>query len=167
VDMDTGAQADCVSNGWAEEMQLKPYKKPYPRTLGVVGAQTTQTQGAYWVRYTMTDSQGVTREYLRPFLAVKRDPDESPLLIGELGLETMRIDLSLRTREEGGPTWKYNLNLKSFVKHETTKKFRKRLRKSPKVYALVEINHLIQGPSTTGQGLPPQLDSFLDVFSAT
>jgi len=91
----------------------------------------------------MTDSQGVTREFYRPFLAIERDSTESPLLIAEPGLEAMRVDIKFQTQREGGPKWNYSLDQKSFIKLESPKKFRKRLRKSPKVYALIEINHLI------------------------
>ena len=41
----------------------------------------------------MTDSQGVTQEFYRPFLAIERDSTKSPLLIAELGLEAMRVDI--------------------------------------------------------------------------
>jgi hypothetical protein len=157
VDMDSGAQVDCVSWKWAKSMDLKPYKKPYPKSIGVVGNLTTQTYGAYWVRHQMTDSQGVTREFYRPFLAIERDSTESPLLIAEPGLEAMRVDIKFRTQREGGPKWNYSLDQKSFIKLESPKKFRKRLRKSPKVYALIEINHLIQSQKEKGDIIPEHL----------
>jgi hypothetical protein len=136
VDMDSAAQADCVSHTWAKQMELKPYKKPYPVTLGVVGNQTTPTYGAYWVRHTMTDSQNITREFYHPFLAVDRHHTESPLLIGEPGLEAMRIDVAFRTRQEGGSTWNYCLDPKGFIKVESAKKFRKRLKCKWQIHAL-------------------------------
>ena len=75
-------------------MSLKIYKKFYPPLVGGISDTCVTSYGAFWVRYRVDDSRGVTREFYRPFLAVDRDPTESPPLIGEPGLEDVRIDVA-------------------------------------------------------------------------
>jgi reverse transcriptase-like protein len=129
-----------------------------------IGHLRSQAKGAYWVRYTLRDSVGVVREQYRPFLAVEREPDEAPLLIGKPDLQQIGVDISLRPE---GVKWQYSLHKvnKPFVKVESEKRFKKRLRKSPKVYALVAINHLIQSNTKGPDELDPRLKEYLDVFS--
>ena len=39
VDLDTGAQVSCISKDWAQQNRLKPYNRPVPKKLGVVGGR--------------------------------------------------------------------------------------------------------------------------------
>ena len=66
VDLDTGAQVSCISKDWVQQNRLKPYKRQIPKKLGVVGDIEINSQGAYWVRFTLRDTNGVTREFYRP-----------------------------------------------------------------------------------------------------
>ena len=167
VDMDTGAQVSCVSKEWAQAHELKPYTRRYPELLGGVGNTEIVPKGAYWVRFTLQDSAGVIREFYRPFLAVDRAPDEAPLLISKVELEQIGIHIHLLPDE--GCDWRFSLNRdKPFVKEENATRFRKRLLKNPKVYALVPINHLIE---STNKGqvtnkLDARLEAYRDVFTA-
>jgi hypothetical protein len=119
------------------------------------------------VRFTLQDSAGVIREFYRPFLAVDRAPDEAPLLISKVELEQIGIHIHLLPDE--GCDWRFSLNRdKPFVKEENAARFRKRLLKNPKVYALVPINHLIE---STNKGqvtnkLDARLEAYRDVFTA-
>jgi RNase H-like domain found in reverse transcriptase/Reverse transcriptase (RNA-dependent DNA polymerase)/Integrase zinc binding domain/Chromo (CHRromatin Organisation MOdifier) domain/Integrase core domain len=162
--MDTGAQMSCISEQWAREKDLKPYIRKYPKFIAGIGPLRSRAKGAYWVRYTLRDSVGVVREHYRPFLAVEREPDEAPLLIGKPDLQQIGVDIHLRPE---GVKWQYSLHKvnKPFVKVESEKKFKKRLRKSPKIYALVATNHLIQSTTKGPDELDPRLKDYLDVFS--
>ena len=107
----------------------------------------------------------------RPFLAVEKGPDDAPILLGERTLGEIGIDIALRTRDVGGNQWRFSLpkdddNTRCTIKIESAKTFRKRLRKGPKVYALVEHNPLLQGQRTKGKNeLPSVLKEYVDVFS--
>lgn len=105
--MDTGAQMSCISEQWAREKDLKPYIRKYPKFIAGIGPIRSQAKGAYWVRYTLRDSVGVVREHYRPFLAVEREPDEAPLLIGKPDLQQIGVNIYLRPE---GVKWQYSLH---------------------------------------------------------
>ena len=86
--------------------------------VATAGTFTTKARGAFWVRYSLTDRNDVVRQYYRPFLAIDRDPDESPLLIGVPGLKEMRVDIYLSNEEM---VWTYRLNPN--IKIDTRKRF--------------------------------------------
>lgn len=151
-------------------MDLKPCRKRYPEMVAAVGALSAKAKGAYWVRYTIVDHYGVLRQHYRPFLAIDRHADDSPLLIGMPGLKAMGVSIHIGD----DATWHYSLQKhgKPFVEMESSKKFRKRLRKGPRVYALVLHNPLIQQNGDKSlkdilKELPPEISVFEDVFSPT
>src|SRR2546423_2800617 len=164
IDLDTGAQMDCVSFRWAQQAELKPYTRKYPQLLRVAGALSAEAQGAFWVRFTMTDHRGVQREHYRPFLAIDRDPDDAELLLSNGTLREIGISLLLSDEVP----WEYQLKRegKPFVRKETIKQFRKRLAKSPQVFSLVMVNPFIQSMMAQAGQLPRHLqEKFSDVFS--
>ena len=55
---------------------------------------------------------------------------------------------------------------KTSIKIDSFQRFQKRA-KGAKVYALVEVNHLISSKSTLAGTLPKSLQEYLDVFSAS
>ena len=121
----------------------------------------------------MTDHRGVTRSYRRPFLAVDKGLEDSPLLLGERTLGEIGIDISLRREEEGGNRWQFRLptndgDVECAVRVESAKAFRKRLAKGPKVYALVVCNSLLRGEGNpdSEKSLPEILKKYADVFSS-
>ncbi|KAK9364591.1 putative retrovirus poly protein [Lipomyces kononenkoae] len=165
IDLDTCAQIDCVSAKWAEQMELKPYKKRYPELIRAAGALSAEARGAYWARFTMRDDCGVVREHYQPFLAIDRDSDDAELLLSHGTLQELGISLSLADQKT---TWQYQLHRsrKPFIRSDNKKRFRKRLTKSPHVFALVMINPLIQDTVIQNNQLPSHLqDRFSDVFS--
>jgi hypothetical protein len=166
VDLDTGAQVSCISEQWAREKDLKPYTRRYPELIAGIGSLRSLAKGAYWVRYTLQDSNGAVREHYKPFLAVEREPDEAPLLIGNPDLQKTGVDILLRP---GGVKWQYALqqSKKPFVKVEGKKRFQKRLRKYPRVYALIAINPLIQSSTMGPDELDLRLKDYFDVFMPT
>jgi transposase InsO family protein len=171
IALDTCAEVDIVGVEFAKQRRLKPYIKEYPKLWQSAGNMRHQAKGAYWVTWWMTDHRGVTRSYRRPFLAVEKGPEDSPLLLGERTLGEIGVDISLRTEEEDGDTWQFRLptdghDIQPAVKVESAKAFRKRLTKGPKVYALVEYNPLLDKTSQEGKDdLPKALKEYVDVFS--
>ena len=145
-------------------MNLKRYVKKHPQLIAAAGMNNAKVCDAFWVRFTLQDADGVKREFYKPFLAIDQEPSDAPLLIAKHTLEDMEIDLELRPE---GTTWRFALGSKKpFIKVDSAKRFRKFLRKSPKVYALIPHNHLIDsGAVQNDTGLPDQLKDFLDVFS--
>ncbi len=166
IDIDTCAEVDCVSAAWAEEKGLKPYRKRYPELVQAAGALSAQAKGAYWVRYSITDPQGTTRQHYRPFLALERLEDDAPLLIGMPALRDMNVILEI------GPaavTWRYRMGRKGHasIKEESSRRFARRIRKGARVYAAILHNPLIseRSTTTTPNNLPVELQNYQDVFS--
>jgi len=93
------------------------------------------------VRYTFIDRKSVLQQHYRPFLAIDRDSDESPLLIGVPKLKFMGISIHLDQQET---VWEYRL--KPQIKIDSKKRFIARLRKHPKVYSVVLKELLFLGP---------------------
>ena len=122
VDLDTGAQVSCISKDWAQQNRLKPYNRPVPKKLGVVGGVEIKSYGAYWVRFTLRDTNGVTREFYRPFVAVERAPDEAPLLLNHAELQQIGIWIHLLPDQT--PEWYFVLHRgKPFVREEGLQNF--------------------------------------------
>jgi hypothetical protein len=167
IDFDTCSQVDIVSYAWAKKMDLKPYIKKCPQLLATAGRSELSVRGAFWVRYILQDDNGVRREFYKPFLAIDRyqESEDAPLLVSNHTLEEMGINLELRPQRT---TWRFALDRhKPFVKVDSAKRFRRRLQKNPKIYALVACNHLIASASQTKENaeLPDRLKDFTDVFS--
>ena len=171
IALDTCAEVDVVGIDFARQQGLKPYIKKYPRLLQMAGALRSRACGAFWATWEMTDHQGIIRSHRRPFLALNRGSNDTPLLIGERTLGEIGITVSLRTEERGGNKWQYDLDTdhKPFIRMDSPKRFEKRLRANPKVYALV-VQQVLEEPlggNKKGQDhLPEQLLGYEDVFSA-
>lgn len=121
----------------------------------------------------MTDCKGVTWSYKRPFLAVKKAPEDAPLLLRERTIGEISINISLRTKEAGGNRWQFHLPsnsdpIQDCVRVELAKTFQKRLKKGPKVYALLEYNPLLYSTGSTDNEneLLSTLKEYADVFSS-
>jgi transposase InsO family protein len=168
VALDTCAEIDIISIDFAKKRGLKPYIKKYPQLLETAGVVRDKACGAFWATWEMTDHRGVIRSHRRPFLALKKNPEDVPLLIGERTLKEIGTTISLKGDEKGGTRWYYDIDTddKPFVKTESSKKFAKRLRKNPKVYALVAQHVLEKEGDKTKNQLPAQLLNYKDVFSA-
>ena len=169
IALDTCAEVDVIGIDFAKQQGLKPYIKKYPRLLEMAGALKAKACGAFWATWEMTDHQGIIRSHRRPFLAIERGPSDTPLLIGESTLGEIGITVSLRTKKKGGNQWRYDLDTdKPFIKMDSPRRFEKRLRSNPKVYALVarQVFEWTESDKKGQDRLPAQLISYEDVFSA-
>jgi hypothetical protein len=138
IALDTCAEVDVIDMDFAKQRGLKPYMKKYPQLLELAGTMKQKACGAFWATWEMSDHRGVVRSHRKPFLAIKKGPEDVPLLIGERTMKEIGMMISLKTEDKGGYQWYYDLDTnKPFVKTESAKKFVRRLKNSPKVYALV------------------------------
>ena len=102
VALDTCAEVDTIGVEFAKQRRLKLYIKDYPTLWQSAGSIQHEAKGVYWATWQMTDYRGVTRSYRRPFLAIEKGVDDTPLLLGERTLGEIGINISLRTEEIGG-----------------------------------------------------------------
>jgi transposase InsO family protein len=159
VGIDTHAEVDLVDIKLVQQLGLKPCRNTDLPILRAINQQNLHTFGAYNVRLELTDTYGVRKTTLRPYLAVNRDPGDSQILLGMTALNEMRILVDCETYQ-----WQYKMD-KTCIKIESFQRFQKRA-KGAKVYALVEVNHLIASKSALAGTLPESLQPYLDVFSS-
>ena len=67
--------------------------------------QSLYTYGAYNIRLELTDTYGVRRTTLRPYLAIDRDPRDSQILLGITALNKLKILVDCETYQ-----WQYKLD---------------------------------------------------------
>ena len=119
------------------QLGLKQCRNRNLPILRAVNQQDLPTYGAYNVRLELTDSYGARRTTLRPYIAVDRDPGDSQILLGMPALTEQGILVDCEAYQ-----WQYKLE-KSDIRIDSYKRFRKWARNA-NVYALIEVNHLIQ-----------------------
>jgi hypothetical protein len=129
----------------------------------ILRAVNRQNLSTYNVRLELTDSNGIRRETLRPYLAIGRDKDDTQILLGMPTLEKMKIKIDCEKHE-----LQYKLS-KNDIRVISEKKFRKHFGNA-RVYALVQVNSLInpsqKKPSLHGVtvSIPGCIESYADVF---
>jgi hypothetical protein len=175
VGIDTHAEVDLVDVQLVRQLGLKPCRNKDLPILRAINQQNLHTYGAYNLRLELTDSYGVRRTTLRPYIAIDRDQGDSQILLGMPALDKLKILIDCEQYQ-----WQYKLE-KSDVRIDTYKRFRK-WTKNANVYALIEVNHLIRelspikptyptGPTYVKKPiplidkLPACLNPYLDVFS--
>ena len=160
VGINTHAEVDLVDIELVCQLGLKPCRNKNLPILRAINQQNLPTYGAYNLRLELTDAYGLSKTTLRPYLAIDRDPDDSQLLLGMTALNELKILIDCENCQ-----WQYKLD-KSDIQLESYKRFQKRV-KNARIYALVEINHLI--PSTISSLIDKLPDSlkknYSDVFS--
>ncbi|KAN0075064.1 hypothetical protein V8E54_007675 [Elaphomyces granulatus] len=87
VGIDTYAEVDIIDIRFVRQLGLKPCRNKNLPILRAVNQQNLSTYGAYNVRLELTDSNGIRRETLRPYLAIDRDKDDIQILFGMPALE--------------------------------------------------------------------------------
>ena len=103
ITLDSGAGVDLVGIDFVHQLGLEPctrakHQHQIPDIYAVGHAQVPQF-GIYHLRVTLTDRFGRETEFIRPFLAVKRDTTETKLLLGMATLEDLRILIDAETRD--------------------------------------------------------------------
>jgi hypothetical protein len=164
VGIDTHAEVDLVDIQLVRQLGLKPCRNTHLPILRAVNQQNLPTYGAYNLRLELTDTYGVRRTTLRPYLAIDRDPGDSKILLGMTALTELKILVDCETSQ-----WQYKLD-KASVRIDNYQRFKKHAQNAV-VYALIEINHLLQpnqpNPTVSTTLLPQSIQYFQDVFSAS
>ena len=139
--IDIHTEADLVDIRLVRQLRLKPCRNTNLPILRAVNQQNLRTYGAYNLWIELTDSYGVRRTTLRPYLAIDRDPGDSQVLLGMTALAEQKILIDCYTHQ-----WQYKLD-KASIRIDTFRRFRKKANRV-RVYALVEVNHLITSKSS-------------------
>jgi hypothetical protein len=139
---------------------LKPCRNTKLPILRTINQQDLPTYRAYNIRLELTDDYGVRRTSIRLYLAIDRDPGDSQILLGMTALTDLKIPIDCDTCQ-----WQYQITNTNIRLH-TYKRFQRRL-KGARVYALVEIHHLITSEPQLADTLPQTLQDYLDVFAAS
>jgi hypothetical protein len=166
VGINTHAEVDLVDVQLVRQLGLKPCRNKDLPILRAVNQQNLYTYGAYNLRLELTDSYGVRRTTLRPYIAIDRDLEDSQILLGMPALNELKILVDCEQYQ-----WQYKLD-KSDVRINSYKRFRK-WTKNANVYALIKVNQLIRELSlikSTGAipligKIPTCLKPYSDVFS--
>lgn len=111
IGLDTCAEMDFVSLAFVQTMGLQPcarskHQHVVPPIQGA-DAQQIPCQGIYHLRVEITDQWGCNLVMFRPFVAIERSPDDSPLLLGR---PTLR-DLAILIDNETG-SWEFKRKIK-------------------------------------------------------
>jgi hypothetical protein len=172
VGIDTHAEVDLVDVRLVRQLGLKQCRNKDLPILRAVNQQNLATYGAYNLRLELTDSYGVRRTTLRPYIAIDRDPGDSQVLLGMPALNELKILIDCEQYQ-----WQYKIE-KSDVRIDSYKRFRK-WTKNANVYALIKVNQLIcklspikstrpthvTKPVPLIDKFPSCLEPYLDVFS--
>ena len=117
---------DFVSIEFVRSQGLKPcsrknhsHKIP---SIEAAGCLAIKTYGVYHLHCTITDRWGRPFSFARPFVAMDRDPEDTPILLGRPALQEFRIVLINSTMD-----WEFERKKK--VTEYSTKRFKQMLRK--------------------------------------
>ncbi|KAH8588569.1 hypothetical protein B0O99DRAFT_638999 [Bisporella sp. PMI_857] len=91
VGIDTHAEVDLVDIKLVRQLGLKLCRNKNLPILQAINQQQLHTYGAYNLRLELTDTYGVRRTTLRPYLAIDRDPEDSQVLLGMTALTELKI----------------------------------------------------------------------------
>jgi hypothetical protein len=101
------------------QLGLKQCRNKDLPILQAVNQQNLATYGAYNLRLELTDSYGVRRTTLRPYIAIDRDLGDSQVLLRMPALNKLKILIDCKQYQ-----WQYKIE-KSDVRIDSYKRFRK------------------------------------------
>ena len=82
IGIDTHAKVDLVDVQLVRQLGLKQCRNTDLPILRAANRQNLRAYGAYNLRLELTDSYGVRRTTLRPYIAINRDLGDSQILLG-------------------------------------------------------------------------------------
>src|SRR5271170_1582087 len=125
--MDSYAEMDFVSIDFIRSVGLTPCQKRQHDhdipTIEDAGRTSLTTYGVYHLRCSLTDRWGYQFSFIRPFIAINRDPKDTPILLGRPALQEYQIILDNESME-----WEFRQ--KATVTEYSAKRFQQLLRKS-------------------------------------
>jgi hypothetical protein len=98
--------------------------------LEAAGQSPISTYGVYHLRYAITDRTGRQFSFTRPFIAIKQDPTDAPILLGHPALQDYKIVIYNKTSD-----WEFEQKIK--IKEYSANKFQQLVQKeATQVYAI-------------------------------
>ena len=95
--LDSYAEMDFVSIDFVRSMGLKPCTRTQHNHhlphIEAAGCTTLTTHGVYHLHCSITDKWGREFSFVRPFVAITRSPEDTPILLGRPALRDLRITL--------------------------------------------------------------------------
>jgi hypothetical protein len=117
---------DLVSISFVKSLGLSPCTKPKHRhvvpALEGVGETHPQTHGFFHLRLTITDRFNRSFDFIRPFLAVDRNPRDSQVLLGRPALKDFKINIA-----NGDDSWEFEFERQSRVTPVSPRQFAQEL----------------------------------------
>jgi len=133
IGMDSYAELDFVSLDFVHSLGLEPCQKRrhnhHIPHIEAAGCSSLETHGVYHLHGTLTDRWGYQFAFIRPFIAIHRDPKDTPILLGRPALKEFRIILNNESME-----WEFKRKVK--VKEYSSRRFQQLLGKSSSIYTI-------------------------------
>lgn len=133
TDLDTGAETDIISYDFVKVHKLKRANRRIVPLAGIPGTGI-QTYGVFEVPFSITDSHGVTKEFIRPCTAIDRDPrvEGCPMLLSMTFLRDERVHL-----EAYSGRWWFETTARVFQLVRATK-MRRICKNAAAIYAVIQ-----------------------------
>ena len=133
VGLDTYSMVDLVSISFVQSLGMTPCSKPKHQhvapPLEGVGRSHPKTYGFYHLRMTITDRYNRSFDFVRPFLAVDRNPEDSQVLLGRPALKDFKINIC-----NGDDSWEFEFQRKPKISILTPHQFAKELTSKAQVF---------------------------------
>jgi reverse transcriptase-like protein len=138
VGLDSYSMVDLVSISFVKSFGLSPCtKSKHQHTLPAlegVGGISPKTYGFFHLRLTITDRFGRTFDFIRPFLAVDRNPKDSQVLLGRPALKDFKIDIC-----NGDDSWEFEFQRQPRVTVISSQQFARELTPHTQVLAVQAV----------------------------
>src|SRR5215471_11655333 len=124
VGLDSYSMVDLVSISFVKSLGLSPCTKSKHQhvvpALEGIGETRPPTYGFYHLRLTITDRFDRSFDFIRPFLAVDRNPRDSQVLLGRPALKDFKINIC-----NGDDSWEFEFERDPKVTVVTSHEFAK------------------------------------------
>ncbi len=128
--MDIYAEMDSVSFDFVNGIGLQPCtKKKHTHAIPEVkgaGEISVKTYGVYHLKVEIADRRGNPISIIRPFLAIRREEDDSPILLGRPALKYLAVVI-----DNEDDIWEFKKRVK--VEALRTNRFRLKLKPRSKI----------------------------------
>ena len=124
---------DLVSISFVTSLGLSPCKKSTHRhvvpVLEGVGGICPQTYGFFHLKLTITDRFNRSFDFIRPFLAVERSPNDSQVLLGRPALKDFKINIC-----NSDDSWEFEFQREPKVTKISSQQFVRELTPKAKIF---------------------------------
>ena len=138
VGLDSYSMVDLVSISFVKSLGLSPCTKSKHQhmvpVLEGVGETCPQTYGFFHLRLTITDQFNRSFDFVRPFLAVDRNPRDSQVLLGRPALKDFKINIC-----NGTDSWEFEFQRLSKVTKISPQRFTQELTPKAQVFEVKAV----------------------------